>query len=67
MAKEVNYVDGLRNYYITTISTCKCSCLKTIISKTEIQYIIDIISIFKFECEPYGLESDLLYLNIHIK
>lgn len=65
--EELNFVDGLRTYYIETISKCKSSCLKTIISKTEIQYILDIISFFKFECEPFKLDSDLLLLNIYLK
>lgn len=67
MREEINYVEGLRTYYINTIGNCKCSCLKTIISKTEINYIIDIISIFRFECEPTELGSDLLLLNIYLK
>lgn len=67
MKEEINYIDDLRIYYIETISKCKCSCLRTIIGKTEINYIMDIISIFKFTCEPYKLGGDLLMLDIYIR
>jgi len=64
---ETNFIDGLRTYYIELISKATCDCVKVIISKTEIQYILDIISIFKFKCQPYQLGSDLLCLDIYIK
>lgn len=63
----MNFIEDLRIHYINCIGNCKVSCLRTIISKTEIQYILDIITMFKFECEPYGLENELLMLNIYLK
>lgn len=65
---ETNFIDGLRNHYLDSIGKCKCSCLKSIISTTELQYILDIITIFKFECEPCNdLSGDMLWLNIYLK
>lgn len=65
---EIGWIDGLRNHYIDSMARCKCHCLKSIISKTEFQYIIDIVSIFKFECEPCNdMHGDLLLLTIYLK
>lgn len=65
---EIGWIDGLRNHYINSIANCKMMCLKSIISKTELQYILDIISIFKFKCEPCNdMPGDLLWLTIFIR